>query len=1094
MELHFDNISQTLEKSFLLTPEKSAIELVQKDEVKFISYKELYEWSNSLASYLVETLPVSSRVILLQPTSIEYAVSFFACMISGMVAVPCYPPTTESFEKKVIAIINDCSPKLVLTLASEQQSPSSGYVPKKLLNLIETKKIESLPIFEVNKNTQAPLTSVTRNDIAFLQYTSGTTNKSKGVILTHKNLLHNSERIKRVFGHSSKSKCFSWLPPFHDMGLIGGIIQSVYCGYTIRLMPPQDFIRSPARWLKQISSMKATSSGGPCFAYAMCLKLNERMLSLDLSSWENAFCGAEPIQQNILEQFYHKFSPFGLRKDAFLPCYGLAESTLISTGVARTTVNDYLSVKKEQLYTKKIISVEKGEKKENIRFFSCGSWDEKEQELIIVSDKSNLPLSDGCVGKIALRSNSVTQGYWPQGKTNTNSPFIKVMNKKYLDTGDLGFVFKNNLYVTGRLKDVLIIGGINYNPEPIEELIYRESIKLTYRVAAIQLKELDNSSITICIESMIKTENDLDAIGKHITSEILASFRIVVRAVYFLKKRGIPVTSSGKISRYQLKEKLSTSIDPIIYQYTFESFGSNKLSAHKLDKTDPSYIIDQIIDNLIDVEGIKLIDKKEPISSIFADSIVQMELLTRLEQALGISSLSIDSITESKTLDEFKRYVINELNTKSSQYKKLDNAKFPNMPMPRLFLQSFGNIEFNLAFVCDIKKSISIQVIKNALLRLIQAQSGLRSCYQKGTTELLEKDSVTILEKALKTYHLDIPHPRLKKFINEKIKVNSKKLDIYTAPLFKLLFITNQGKQYLCAVFNHMISDAVSLRLFYQQLDFLLSSKDMAKAANLLTDKVTQNAYEINRYMSEQRSCTKEISSFISDSKEVPNIDFTNTIANESEYRYSLPKQTYWDLKEYCKQNSMSFDTLLIAITLKSLNEQINCGRYLQVMNNGRSLSKSLSRKQHLIGWFSLGFPLSISDLNYDIHELWKKFNTAYQSNSDNAWAYNLALVKSKNKLISLMSADIEYSNLCGLTLETNSYFSPSSLYSSEVMLHGETFKSDMLRYRKIFIRPCLHNNEFVILFHLKNNSLNLIKLRSSLNHYFQVTAQVPHH
>lgn len=313
--------------------------------------------------------------------------------------------------------------------------------------------------------------NINEETLAFLQYTSGSTATPKGVIITHQNLLHNSSLIHQCFGHSAQSKGVIWLPPYHDMGLIGGILQPLYGGFPVILMSPLMFLQSPVRWLQAISRYQGTTSGGPNFAYDLCVRKikPEQIQTLDLSSWEVAFNGAEPISAEVLERFTNTFAVCGFRREAFYPCYGMAEATLIISGGNKLSPPVKTQVVARALEKNQIVLVYPTEGTKTL--VGCGQSLPDQQIKIVHPEKLTL-CAEGEVGEIWVSGPSIARGYWhkPEETKQTFAAYLAEAPEKepFMRTGDLGFLEAGELFVTGRLKDVIIINGRNHYPQDIE--------------------------------------------------------------------------------------------------------------------------------------------------------------------------------------------------------------------------------------------------------------------------------------------------------------------------------------------------------------------------------------------------------------------------------------------------------------------------------------------------------------------------------------------------------------------------------------------------------------------------------------------------
>ncbi|HAC65564.1 MAG TPA: AMP-dependent synthetase, partial [Cyanothece sp. UBA12306] len=339
-------------------PLHTAYTFLEKGETEkySLSYQQLDEKARKLGSTLYKLGLQGERALLMYSPGLEFIVAFLACLYAGVVAVPVYPPKRNQSLDRLQAIIKDCQAVEVLTTSAIKAN-----LEQSLVNYPELSQFKWLPTDNLFHQWNDPkcLPIIHKDNLAFLQYTSGSTGNPKGVMVTHHNLLHNLQMIQQAFGHNDSTIFVGWLPLFHDMGLIGNILQPLYLGISCILMSPVDFLQKPYRWLKAISDYRATTSGGPNFAYDLCLQkvTPEQMENLDLSSWEVAFNGAEPIRAQTLEAFAQKFAPCGFRKDAFYPCYGMAEATLFITGGKKPRTLNLKTVDEIDLEKNRIVEV-----------------------------------------------------------------------------------------------------------------------------------------------------------------------------------------------------------------------------------------------------------------------------------------------------------------------------------------------------------------------------------------------------------------------------------------------------------------------------------------------------------------------------------------------------------------------------------------------------------------------------------------------------------------------------------------------------------------------------------------------------------------
>src|SRR6185369_9200001 len=438
---------------------------VDSEEAR-LTYQQLDERSRAIAAWLQSVSEPGERALILYPPGLDYLATFFGCLYAGVVAVPVYPPRKNRNLERVLAIAESAGPTVLLTTGPTFTAVESFCSEHEILKRVRCVDTGSLGN-ETKDDWREPV--VDESTLAFLQYTSGSTGSPKGVMLSHGNLLHNSTLLRQAFEYDSNSHCVSWLPIYHDMGLIGGVLQPLFGGYPCTLMAPASFLRSPVSWLQAISRHKGVISGGPNFAYQLCVEriTPEERSGLDLSGWSVAFNGAEPIHHETLKQFSSTFAAQGFRREAFYSCYGLAESTLIVSGGQRAVAPVIKTVVAKALERKEWLEATNGDGRALV---GCGNV-LPGQRVELVNSDSLARCGANEVGEIWISGQSVGGGYWnsPE-KTDEifNAHLSDTGEGPFLRTGDLGALQDGELFVVGRLKDLIIIRGLNHYPQDIE--------------------------------------------------------------------------------------------------------------------------------------------------------------------------------------------------------------------------------------------------------------------------------------------------------------------------------------------------------------------------------------------------------------------------------------------------------------------------------------------------------------------------------------------------------------------------------------------------------------------------------------------------
>lgn len=595
--LQVTNLVDLLCKRGSLHPEKLAFKFLRdgEDDVVDITYGELDRQARAVAAFLQKSQMTNKHVLLLYPSCIEYIVAFFGCLYAGTVAIPAYPPDPMRLRKtlpRLQTILDDAQCSMILTSSqvlsffkkialaqSIGNIPILGKLGKKISSRfdfpnVDMKNIEWVPTdsMDLALNQEWKTPSISEETVAFLQYTSGSTGDPKGVALTHGNLMHNEKFIAEYFGPCSV--VVSWLPLYHDMGLIGKILQPMYQGTHCVFMSPLHFLQKPLRWLQAISKYGGTTSCAPNFAYDLCVRKvkPEQKKELDLSSWYVAANGAEVIQKSTLDQFYEAFKECGFRQKAFLPCYGLAEASLIASGIKHNESTKICYFNKEDLLSN-IVTPCDAEDKNSTALVSCGVT-QQEQKLIIVNPNTKELCEEKVIGEAWLSGPSISHGYWNKPQINAEIFGAQPVNwsgeEKFLRTGDLGFLYEGELYITGRRKDLIIIGGCNYYPQDIEKTIeqchpaVRKGCVAAFScmldveeklVVVLEVKDvLADTGRLKSILSKDKDKYPVEDVSKKIRRAINENHQLAVKDIVLLPPRTISKTSSGKIQRSVCKE------------------------------------------------------------------------------------------------------------------------------------------------------------------------------------------------------------------------------------------------------------------------------------------------------------------------------------------------------------------------------------------------------------------------------------------------------------------------------------------------------------------------------------------------------------
>lgn len=534
-------IIDILQQRACLTPNAVAYRFVQGAALAAseLSYGELWLLVQRLAVSLQERRLQERQVLLVCKSQRNFIISFFACLAAGIVAVPTALPRRKALIGRLQLLLEDAGAAAILSDANEVQDLAQAAS----LAFIDLQAwIDSAEASAQGNVRLLELTPLQSEAIAFLQYTSGSTGDPKGVVVTHANLMANSAAIQQAMRISDASAVFTALPLFHDMGLVGGVIQPMFAGCTGHCMTPAEFVQYPERWLQSIAKFNITVSGGPNFMYELAARSIEagQVDGCDLSRWELAFCGAEPIRADTVKAFSARFAGIGFKAEAFYPCYGMAESTLFITGQA---AGQALAVHEHA----------------GGRAVGCGKVF-CDTEVLIVDPEACRPLPAGQVGEIWVRGSSVAAGYWQRpglSAATFRAQLAGDAGGSYLRTGDLGFLLGEELFITARLKDVIVMYGKKYAPQDIESEAEAAHPGLCQQgSAAFSVARDGGDAIVLVCEmrrSWLRRSDEWPLIGRAVRAAVSAAYALTIDDVVLIKPTTLPRTSSGKVRRAQCR-------------------------------------------------------------------------------------------------------------------------------------------------------------------------------------------------------------------------------------------------------------------------------------------------------------------------------------------------------------------------------------------------------------------------------------------------------------------------------------------------------------------------------------------------------------
>ena len=848
---------QSLRDRASQTPEQVALLFLgeQEEECRKVSYRELDLRARTIAASIQTVANPGDRAILLFPSGVDYVATFFGCLCAGVIAVPAYPPesTMRQHQARLLSIIEDATPRLLLTnsvlygplQAAGQQLLVNGSV----LSDIERPKWLCVDTLDSAKAQYWREPVLEPDDIAFLQYTSGSTAQPKGVQVSHGNLVTNELMIRQGFEIGDGDVIVSWLPLYHDMGLIGSLLQSIFSGVPCVLMSPRYFLERPVRWLEAISQYGGTVSGGPDFAYRLCAeRISDSALKrLNLERWQVAFSGAEPIREDSLALFSQKFSACGFSDDKFFPCYGLAEATLFVTGGKRGQGASTLQMDQQRL-ARNIVASGEGP-----ILVSCGR-SQPEQEIRIVDPASQSVVAEGTVGEIWTAGGSITRGYW-RNPDATAKTFVKNGSHVWLRTGDLGFVRAGELFVTGRLKDMLIVRGHNLYPQDIERTIEGEIEgirKGRVAVFAVQVAGVEGIGIAVEVSKKLQKRVPAQALIDNIRQVIAEVYQETPQQVALLNPGTLPKTSSGKLQRSACRAGLAEGSLEAYAIYPLQ--GDDRRDTKSDQPTAATTVLEAEICTLWC--EILEISHLEPGDNFFlkgGNSVKAVQLMAALQERLNLTP-DIQWLFMAPTLASFVATVADQ---QTSEFQ-IGNNDIPALTEQSNFPLSPGQQRLWFLWRLD-PQGAAYNVPGGLRLRGSLNEAGLRTSFQALVerhdmlrTRFAEQDGIPVqsvdevVEVAIHT--IDLSRLPGEEREAEALRIQEKEaltpFDLLTGPLMRITLVRLGEEDHLLLVtFHHIVVDGWSANILMAEFAQRYAAYCEGRKITLPALSVTYGAY-----------------------------------------------------------------------------------------------------------------------------------------------------------------------------------------------------------------------------------------------------------
>lgn len=755
------NLVELLRRRALNQPEQTAYKFLFDGEAvgPSLTYAALDRRVRAVAAHLQQLNAAGERVLLLYPPGLDYIVAYFGCLCAGAIAVPAYAPRQNRHLARVQAIAADAQARFALTTKTLLSQAATVLDSESGLVQVHLIASDCIPQELADECVEIKIVSAA---LAHLQYTSGSTATPKGVMVTHGNLMHNSEYIAQGFDHSPKSVSLTWLPHFHDMGLLDGIIQPLYNGFPAFLMSPTTFLQQPYLWLQAISRFGVTHTGGPNFAYDLCVRSvsDEQLATLDLSSWRVAYNGAEPVRSDSLERFAERFASRGFRRSAFYPAYGLAEATLKVTGGTSSVEPVFFVTQADALKQNRVVAASTDEPGATtltgVGSPSLGTI------VRIVNPDTLTECVAGHIGEIWTAGPSVARGYWnsPEDTEETFHAYLSDSGEgPFLRTGDLGFITDGELYVTGRLKDLIIIRGLNHYPQDIELTVDQSNRFVRPGCGAAFSVEVDGEERLVVVQELgRRLPPDTAEVIADIRRAIAQQHEMQAHTVVLVKLGSVPKTSSGKIQRRACRAAfLAGELDVIasdtLTEETSETI-SVSLDRETLLATEPnerlaaleSYLLANAARALkIDPEQLNV---NQALTSFGIDSLMAVELKNRVEQDLRVH-LSIGALLQGRDVAQLAVELLEQMTaeqtssttTRTSSTTVENEYPLSSTQQALWFLQQMApeSTAYNVAVAMRATSSLDVSIARKSFETLIQRHDALRTTFRQQGEQPLQQ-------------------------------------------------------------------------------------------------------------------------------------------------------------------------------------------------------------------------------------------------------------------------------------------------------------------------------------------------------------------
>jgi natural product biosynthesis luciferase-like monooxygenase protein len=916
--------------------------------------------ARAIAGSLQRRARSGERVLIVSNPGLDFITTFFGCLYGGFIAVPVAPPARKAIDYRIQRIAADAGASMVAGALERQMETLSSTLGHQV-QLIGTDEIKD----SKSEGWRAP--DIAPASIAFLQYTSGSTGTPKGVMVSHANLLSNAAHMQHSFGINRHDRSVLWLPLFHDMGLIAGVIQTIFSEYHTLFIAPSAFMNRPLTWLELISQQKATISGGPNFAYEICIEaaLRGECPLVDLSSWRVAFNGSEMVRPETLRRFAEVFGRYGFCSAAFRPCYGLAEATLL---VSQNDSSELvLDVDKELLSQGRVQSAIDGNGRRQP--LACVGHPKCDLHVAIVDPETMESRKENQIGEIWLSGPTITLGYWNRSDETRQSFQAELKNAlagkivgPYLRTGDLGFVVNNELYITGRLKDLIIIRGRNYYPQDIEATVESSHPALRRGSGAAFSIELAGEERLVIVQEVTRhgLKTDSSQAINIIRESIATEHELTPHSVVLVRPGTIPKTTSGKIQRQACRRLyLEGNLDVIASSNSEISTTLPVFPASPGNGTLRASL-QQTLGRLIGCDA-ESVDVHRPLNALGLDSMMALKLKMAIESYTSLD-IPVSRLLGEESIEEIFQWISRSANENSTlareQYNAASSARLPLSAGQRaLWFLAQLDPEKNpltIARLVRVRGRLDRQALQQAFAALIQRHPSLRmrigledgephqEFANDANSGIDEQDLCDSNDELLeKRFRQDAERP----------------FDLDNGPVVRLhLYSRSESETVLLFCAHHLAVDLWSLTLIAQELSLLYVGCRTGRQAALPESNCSYADYvQWQNSMlagADGERLWKFWSERLSDAAPSLNLQIgrSGTPSGETQsHRFELPETLTRQLKEIAARNQVTLHALLLASFEALLYRHSGQNDFLLgVLSTGRTTS----RWKDVVGYF----------------------------------------------------------------------------------------------------------------------------------------------